>query len=477
MRSSAAIVGLVAVLGVVGVARAQGRSEAEREAQRARDIEVQVEDAERLPASSGPHGAAAPEITPEDTITPMGPFQAALEDGVETDAVPGVKVRLYWKRGINYQVDDEVRLFDLEGHLDGRIGLRLQVDTAGYASDGIKNANGGIDLRRFYFYTTGEWDYLYPILFAVDFGIERGSFFVDDAYIWLTDLPYVGTFKFGQFNAPMGLAQLTGSGTRPFMEIGTPGEAFSPGSKAGFQIANDAYDRRLTWQVGWFADTQSVPVGDASDSVSRVVGRLTGLPIFERQGEGQKLLHLGISTSFVFADRERVRYQSRPESFLAPEIVDTGDVQASAAALLGLEVAWVDGPLSFQGELLGSSVRSDETNDPLFYGLYGEVSYFLTGESRPFNRASAVFGNVVPKRSFHWDDPRIGAWEVAGRLSWTDLSEGTVRGGQVFTAMSGINWYLNRYARIMFEYGVSYATDGPQDGSLQIFQARFQVNI
>lgn len=461
----------------------QIEKEQKREAKQAEDIAVQEAESDELPASEGPHGAAKQEpqeeeeIEPSDLITGSGVFQA-LQEGVDAEAI-GVRLRLYWTRGINYRVEDELVLFDHKATLDGRIGVRIQSDAAGYASKGIQNANGGITLRRLFFYTTGEIDLAYPVLFALDLGVQKGSFFVDDAYFWVTDLPWVGTFKFGQFKAPMSLSHLTGSGTRAFMEIGTPAEAFSPGSKAGLQIANDAYDKKLTWQLGWFADSQAVPVGDASESVSRVVGRITGLPKFERWMGDQDMLHLGLSASWVFSNQQRVQYRSRPESFLAPIVVDTGEIQASSATLLGLEAAWVNGRLSFQSEFLGSQVQSSDTDGtPLFYGLYGQVSYFLTDDSRPFNRASAVFGSVVPKRPLTWDDPQIGAWEVAGRVSWTDLTDNDVHGGEVFTLMSGVNWYWSRYGRLMFEYGYStVGGGGPQQGSLHIFQARFQLNI
>jgi len=478
MRASVAAAGLLAALGMAGSPPAEG-STAARVAMCTEDRAAVVDETDALSAGAGPHGAA-PEGGERDVGgSGTGPSRAAgvLHEGIDTEAVPGVNIRLYWKRGINYRVENEIVLFEHASRLDGRIGMRMQVDAAAYAPAGGTGVGGGIDLRRFYFYTTGELDFIYPILFSVDLGVQGDGFFVDDAYLWLTDLPYVGTLKIGQFDAPMSLAQLTGSGTRPLMETGTPAEAFAPASKAGIQLANDAYDRRLTWQVGWFGDTQAVAVGDASESFARVVGRLTGLPVFERGADGPRLLHLGISSSFVFASRQRVRYRSRPESFLAPDLVDTGDIDASGAALLGLEAAWVDGPVSFQAELLGSSVRSRDRGNPVLFGVYAMGSYFLTGESRPFNRKSAIFAPVVPTRPFHWENGQTGAWELAGRLSYTDLSDDGVDGGEVITLLTGINWYWSRYGRLMFEYGYSNARGGPKDGGLHIFQTRFQVNI
>ena len=41
--------------------------------------------------------------------------------------------------------------------------------------------------------------------------------------------------------------------------------------------------------------------------------------------------------------------------------------------------------------------------------------------------------------------------------------------------MSGVNWYLSAYSRLLFEYGFSDVDGGPQNGDLHIFQMRFQI--
>jgi phosphate-selective porin OprO/OprP len=420
----------------------------------------------------GVHGAAA---EPEEFEGRFGRLRKLALANAEGEEIPGLTLRLYWKDGPNYKVENELNLFGQAARLDGRFGMRLQVDAAGYETGGITDVHSGIDIRRLFFFTTGRVDTKYPILFELDLGLEDGRFYLDDAYLWFTELPWVNTLKIGQFTAPMGLAQLTGSGNRPFMETATPSEAFAPGSKAGLQIAGHAYEKRLLWQFGWFADSQAVPVGDASDSVSRLVGRVTGLPFYQEGAEGNRLLHIGFSASAVFADGERVRYRSRPESFLAPRVIDTDFIDADEAFLFGLEAAWEDGPLSLQSEMFGSAVNTTDASDPFFFGVYGEASYFLTGENRPFNLASSVFGSVTPSRPFSWREGTWGAWELAGRVSYTDLESAGVDGGRALTFMSGVNWYLSSYSRLLFEYGFSNVDGGPQNGDLHIFQMRFQI--
>ena len=60
--------------------------------------------------------------------------------------------------------------------------------------------------------------------------------------------------------------------------------------------------------------------------------------------------------------------------------------------------------------------------------MYAYVSYFLTGENRPYDRKLGVFDRVRPYEDFfrvRTDDGSIetgwGAWELAYRFSYIDI--------------------------------------------------------
>jgi phosphate-selective porin len=115
----------------------------------------------------------------------------------------------------------------------------------------------------------------------------------------------------------------------------------------------------MTWAAGLFTDAVSDDIGDATDGFGRAVGCVTGLPIYEydtASSHPQRLLHLGLSTSLLYAAKSALRYRSRPESHLAPYVVDTGEITADGAVASGLEIAWVSGPLCVQ-EYLHSWVQ------------------------------------------------------------------------------------------------------------------------
>ena len=207
---------------------------------------------------------------------------------------------------------------------------------------------------------------------------------------------------------------------------------------------------------------------------------MTGLPIFRREPdhpESQRLLHLGLSGSAVYAGNSSVRYRSRPESHLAPYVVDTGEIAADGAVTFGAEAAWVRGPLCVQGELLHSWVQDNAGQNVNFGGFYTSASWFLTGESRPYDRTQGTFGRVIPKRNFNFGHGDWGAWEMAGRFSFVNLNSGDIHGGRLGMIMAGVNWYLHSHVKWRFDYGRGRVSERTPQGNLNIFQTRVEVDF
>ena len=48
-----------------------------------------------------------------------------------------------------------------------------------------------------------------------------------------------------------------------------------------------------------------------------------------------------------------------------------------------------------------------------FDGFYTSLSWFVTGESRPYDHQAGCFARVIPKRNFDWGRGGWGAWELA----------------------------------------------------------------
>jgi phosphate-selective porin OprO/OprP len=189
------------------------------------------------------------------------------------------------------------------------------------------------------------------------------------------------------------------------------------------------------------------------------------------------LLHLGLSANYLYSEGSSVRYRSRPESHLAPYVVDTGNIDARGAYVGGIEAAWVNGPLSIQAEYLHAWVKEENGQDPEFDGVYVSASYFLTGESRPYDRLNGCFARVIPRKNFGWGDGGWGAWEVAARVSYVNLTSADVHGGRLSELMTGVNWYLHSHVKWRVEYGYGHVADRPPEGNINIFQTRMEVDF
>jgi phosphate-selective porin OprO/OprP len=280
---------------------------------------------------------------------------------------------------------------------------------------------------------------------------------------------------------PFSLEELGSSRFRTFMEVSLPTYALSPGRDIGFLTGNTAREGRMTWSAGLFLNTGSLStVGDTKDEISEASGlnltaRITGLPWYEE--EGRRLLHLGLGYSRQFRNDQQGVARSYPESRLTDDkLVDTGEFDTDGNDLIGAEAALVYGPLSLQGEFMVRAVNG--SGNPTLWGFYGHGSWFLTGEHRRYDTESALFTEVAPKSTFPPWKGGWGAWELALRISYIDLNDGDLRGGQERNLTAGMNWYLTEQYRVMFNYINARVTDRANppavgDGSEQTYAARF----
>lgn len=373
-----------------------------------------------------------------------------------------------------------------ETRMAGKLGAKFAMDAAAYAADdNFTGFDDGVEVRRARLYAKGDCLFLVPVSYELEIGYIPGSFYIENSYLEfpnLGPLDFLGSIKGGQFGVPMGLENYGSSRDLMFMETASPVSALAPGVNAGLQVGKPVFNQRATWALGLFTDGVGVgsDFGEATKGFGRAVGRLTGLPVFRRDpdhAETQRFLHLGISGSGIYAGQDTVHYRSRPESHLAPYVVDTGNIAADGAFTLGAEAAWVQGPLCVQGELLHSWVEAKSGEAVNFGGFYASASWFLTGESRPYDRAQGVFNRVIPKRDFDFGHGGWGAWEIAGRYSFVNLNSGDIRGGRLGMLTGGVNWYLHSHVKWRFDYGFGHVSERAPAGHFNIFQTRIEVDF
>ena len=147
--------------------------------------------------------------------------------------------------------------------------------------------------------------------------------------------------------------------------------------------------------------------------------------------------------------------------------VNTGNIAAEGSTIFGAELLYNRGPFSVQAEydwaFINSAIVGGKNQGNIgFTGGYVQVGYFLTGESRQYDRRFGRLNSEYisrPNTPF-WlvrgEDGRfnygLGAWEVAGRFSRIDLNDPAVRAGILDQFEAGVNWHLNNNLRVQFMF-------------------------
>lgn len=389
-----------------------------------------------------------------------------------------------WKDRLTFQSADK--------QFEVQVGGRIQADWAFFDNDEELSAvfgeeEDGAQFRRARIDLTGKIYESITYRLEFDFAGDkdssgRGKFF--DAYIGLTDLPYVGNLQIGHFREPFSLERLTNANFTTFMERSLS-DVFAPKRNLGLMLLNSHFENRLIWQAGIFKETDDFPSDDDTDEDQgySFTARLVGLPWYEENG--RKMLHLGLAYSHRNPDGAPFRYRTHPECALAYSYLDTeryqgfrlADAVADTVDLYGSELLWIYGPFSIQSEYVLSEVDTYFDGTREFSGGYVYASYFLTGENRAYNPKTGVLTRVKPRNNFSPKKHTWGAWELALRYSWLDLDSGTIRGGKEYNWTLGLNWYLNPNTRIFINYTRADIQHDLYDGELNMLQTRFQIDF
>ncbi len=394
---------------------------------------------------------------------------AALEtrlNQLEQRGGQGVPLYASWQNGI--------RLNSADNDIHIRIGGRVQGDFAGFDADSsLPDFDSGTTFRRTRLYVGGS---LYDrTIFNVEYDFAGGDATLLTTFIGIRRIPFLGTIRVGRLLEFYSLEQLSSNNFHTFMERGLSA-AFNQYWNNGIGIHNSMFDGRGTWAVGAAKSTNPYGRSDA-DSQHTFSTRLTAAPIY--QDDGRTWLHLGLSGIQRKPDGDEYRVRSRPESSVAPFLVDTDVLAADRVNQVGLELAATHGPVSVQAEWHQARVRLLATEDhdgqtSSLSGFYVYVSWFLTGEHRPYNRQNGTFGRVTPRSSLGGDGHGWGAWELAARYAELDLNDGPVKGGHLRNATLGLNWYLNPNVRLM---GNLIRADLKEEGHAHIAQMRLAFDF
>lgn len=388
-----------------------------------------------------------------------------------------------------------------------KVGGRIYVDTAMYGQNGasktqVGDAENGTEFRAARLYVKGDAFDVFNYKAEFDFagtttvdsdGVNNKTIdqvLYKDVYMGISELPLLGNVRVGHFKEPFGLEQLTSRNYITFMErsLGDEG-VFVPGRNIGVMAFDWSENERMTWAVGGFVNhcPENPPLYHDNNGQAAVTMRATYLPWYDEATNGRGLFHTGAAYSYRTNGEDTLRLRSRPESHLAPYVLDTGVIaNAPDYQIYSGEAAFVYGAFSAQAEYFGLSLNRDAGfGNQQFNGCYVLFSYFLTGENRTYDRRSGTFNRIVPFGNFFrvrdengYVQTGLGAWEVAYRYSYGDLIDDDVNGGRTGDHTVGLNWYLNPYMRLMFNYIRSTTDDAAAlDGVIDVYQMRAQIDF
>ena len=385
---------------------------------------------------------------------------------------------------------------DLIEHPTYKLRGRLYVDGIMYDDGDATAAFFNKDRENEFGFDTariGIEGYVYEnVYYVLEVEFEGTETDYKDVFAEYQSLPGVGNFRAGFFKEPIGLEELTSSRFITFMKRSYATTTFAPSRNFGMMMYNsvDACDD-ASWFLGTFRtnsdDSPDAKATNRNDSNDWAIdARFAWLPYYDEPSDGRYLVHLGTSYSY--------RHTFGPAEFETDAWVgNQPPIGVGAMATsddynqIGFEFAAVWGAFSVQSEYFQAFATSGEQ----YNGAYVEFSYFLTGEHRGYKKEHKCFDRVHPLEPAFWVDTcdgcccGRGAWELAGGYSYSnlrdglDIDPGTLERAFVDGFNCGVNWYLNPYSRVMFNYNyevTKFVDAGTPDSNANIFGVRWQVD-
>jgi len=332
-------------------------------------------------------------------------------------------------------------------------------------------------------------------------------------------------FRVGNFKTPNSFEQMTSDLFVDTMERASFINAWQLDRQIGFMtaywtdhfgLAAGIFGDNSALASGSVANAPLFP-GFIGDESTTFAARATVAPINSVVGNDSHVLHFGASvrTRDVGNDQPFVQYQARGADLHMTSFALNTSRIADGDTFWGLEAAALWGPFSLQGEYGnldvdlpgGAFIRSNPPGpgqlttsanpfvgvpEPNFNGWYVEGSWFFGGRQtyeKEGKRGRPKIANpVVWSKGSGW-----GALQIVGKYDVLDMSDAafnTAGGcpttrlfpglsstgsganatlaapsvaqcGEMRTWLVGVNWYLNDYVRLMFDYAQSDLGDFP----------------
>ncbi len=400
----------------------------------------------------------------------------------ESEAAPPQEGAASVNSSENTPDDDERRMVawnEYEGRwFTARLGGGFLVDTADYSQDSDSRSQFDFDSEQFI--RDSRLLLKGRLKFSPRLSYTIGYMYDSDGREWFwrqtgvyVDLPEIGGDVFiGRTKEGISMNKIMNGYTGWTNERATANDSFIPILADGVQLRGSNADHGIAWNVGLYddkyTDSESFNKND-----NTYVARGVWQPLHGQSGD--RLLHLGLAYRYGTANDGFLQYKSRPESFSAPPVIDTGAFRAEHSETVGLETYYQVGSLFLGGEYFLNRNSAPLVDDPSFHGGEVVVTWLTGGERRPYNPKTGVFGGIVPQNSVF--DGGRGTWEFVARMSYTDLDDGPIEGGRFWRITPMANWHMSPNLRLEFVYGYGVLDRFDTKGGTHFFQTRVQLQL
>ena len=405
-----------------------------------------------------------------------------------------------------------------------------------FSRDRIGDAYDGVSFRRTRLQAVGKLTEFTNFSLEMDFAQAGRPSFMD---VWgeQEQIPFFGTIRIGQFRQPGTMDSWTSIRHLEFLERSAAFASTDPFRRVGIMAYSMSEDERTSWAYSMYGTgltfwngvgTAYSTIGDnrygaqiGDNGGVSFSSRATHLLYYDDLTEGRYLVHVGggYGYSAVGGEGKKGPFARTFRSAIFPEfyvgdltglgltgagtplVMDTGRFLANSFDLYHVELAGNAGPAHFQSEFMLETIN--QLNGPVVYepAAYAQCGYMLTGESVGYLKQAGVLDyNVVPHTPFFGTGRRgqlvgWGAWELAARWTWVDLSGVNVRpsnilpgppsiippsrnAGVLNETTVGVNWWWNRFTRVQFNWIHSMPTYiGYGFAPFDIFGTRFQIEF
>ncbi|GIW97538.1 MAG: hypothetical protein KatS3mg111_0871 [Pirellulaceae bacterium] len=300
-----------------------------------------------------------------------------------------------------------------------------------------------------------------------------------DVYIGWKNLPGNHTLLIGNQKRPLGLDHLNSSRYNVFTERPFVVEAFNEDARRiGMCLYGHRDDDSAHWRLGIFNLENTSRTGRYIGDQLQMggYGRWSATPWWDEASGGRGYFHWAVAGAVAHPDGNPLpgvtnanegRFRTRPTARSDSRWLDTGRIAgADWYEILALESVLNLGSLQITGEYMANFMQRDNTTpgtgpDLFFHGFYVYASYFLTGEHMAWNRRAGVLSRVKPHENFFLVDRLCGrggvgrgwgAWQIAGRYDFLDLTDEDIAGGVGHSYTLGVNWYWTAYSKVQTNF-------------------------